>query len=339
MRAGRGPVGPVTGPTIYSPPPCRAPAADELLDPFGTLLLLLLLGLALRLFVAYVLLPQSGLRNDMSSFAAWALRMADVGPGGFYEAGVFADYPPAYMYVLWLLGEIAKFFEPILGGASPIRPLIKVPGMVADLGVAWLIYLIGVRFLGEHPPTRWLGSGARIGLIGAAVYLFNPGTVFNSAVWGQMDAVGAFVLLAGIYSLGRGWTEAAGAAAVLAVLIKFQLGWLIPIVLVVGLKRHLFGRSSVPELASRPDPVRVLSSLAVSFGTAILILFPFGMTLLPTGDPTTSIVDKFRAAADTYQGLSINALNFWRNPWTGIWDVQQWGSDQTVVGHLRRGDA
>ena len=174
--------------------------------------------------------------------------------------------------------------------------------MVADLGVAWLIYLIGVRFLGEHPPTRWLGSGARIGLIGAAVYLFNPGTVFNSAVWGQMDAVGAFVLLAGIYFLGRGWTEAAGAAAVLAVLIKFQFGWLIPIVLVVGLKRHLFGRSSVPELASRPDPVRVLSSLAVSFGTAVLLLFPFGMTLLPTGDPTTSIIDKFLAADRHVQG-------------------------------------
>ncbi len=162
----------------------------RILDPFGTLLLLLLLGLALRLFVAFVLLPQSGLRNDMSSFAAWALRMADLGPGGFYEAGVFADYPPAYMYVLWLLGEVSRFFEPILGGASPIRPLIKVPGMVADMGVATLIYLVGVRFLGEHPSTRWLGSGARIGLIGAAVYLFNPGTVFNSAVWGQMDSVG-----------------------------------------------------------------------------------------------------------------------------------------------------
>ena len=55
------------------------------------------------------------------------------------------------------------------------------------------------------------------------------------------------------------------------------------------------------------------------------------MTLLPTGDPTTSIFNKFLAATDTYKGLSINALNFWRNPLTGIWDVQQWGSDQTVV--------
>ncbi len=300
------------------------------LDPFGTLLILLLLGLALRFVIAYVLLPQSGLRNDMASFAGWAFRMADVGPGGFYEAGVFADYPPAYMYVLWLLGEIAKFFEPITG-VSPIRPLVKLPGMLADAGVAWLIYLVSVRFLGEHPPTRWLGSGARVGLIGAAVYLFNPATIFNSAVWGQMDAVGAFVILGALYFLGRGWTEAAGVAAVIAVLIKFQFGWLIPIVLVVGLKRHVFGRSSDPALAARPDPVRILTSLAASVGTAVLILLPFGMTLLPTGDPTTGIFDKFLSATQTYQGLSINALNFWRNPFTGIWDVQQWGSDQTVL--------
>jgi Gpi18-like mannosyltransferase/predicted membrane-bound dolichyl-phosphate-mannose-protein mannosyltransferase len=303
----------------------------RLLDPFGTLLLLLLAGLALRVFIAYVLLPQSGLRNDISSFGAWALRLADVGPGGFYEPGYFADYPPAYMYVLWGIGEVSRFLEPFLGGQSPIRGLVKLPAILADLGVAWLIYAIAIRFLGERPPTRWLGSGARIGLIGAAVYLFNPGTIFNSAVWGQMDAVGVLVILASLYFLGRGWTEAAGAAAVLVALIKFQFAWLIPIVLVVGLKRHLFGRSSDPALAARPDPVRILSSLAVSVGTMVLVLFPFGMRIVPTGDPATGIIDKFLAATQTYQGLSINALNFWRNPLTGIWDVQQWGSDQTVV--------
>ena len=79
-------------------------------------------------------------------------------------------------------------------GASTIQGLVKVPGIAADLGVAWFIYLIADRFFGDHPPIRWLGSGARIGLIGAAVYLFNPGTVFNSAVWGQMDSVGLVVI-------------------------------------------------------------------------------------------------------------------------------------------------
>jgi len=300
------------------------------LDPLGTLLVLLVAGLALRVLVAGLILPLSGFYTDITAFSGWAIRLADVGPAEFYAPGYFADYPPAYLYVLWPLGEVSRFLEPLLG-ASPIRGLVKVPGIAADLGVAWLIYIIAARFFGDRPPIRWLGSGARIGLIGAAVYLFNPGTVFNSAVWGQMDSVGLLVILAGLYALGRGWTEAAGLAAVVAVLIKFQFAWLIPIVAVVGLKRHLFGRSSDPVLAARPDPVRILTSLAVGFGALVAMLLPFGMTLLPTGDPTTGLIDKFRAAADQYQGLSINALNLWRNPWSGLTQVQQWGNDQAVA--------
>ncbi|MGH2489576.1 MAG: hypothetical protein ACRDFR_08170, partial [Candidatus Limnocylindria bacterium] len=91
----------------------------RLLDPFGTLVVLLLLGLALRILVAAVILPQSGLHNDITAFSAWALRLADVGPGEFYAPGYFADYPPGYMYVLWVLGEISRLVEPVLGGASP----------------------------------------------------------------------------------------------------------------------------------------------------------------------------------------------------------------------------
>ena len=297
------------------------------------MLLLLIAGLALRVVVAAVLLPQSGFHTDVNAFSAWALRLADVGPGGFYAPGYFADYPPGYMYVLWVLGAVSHALEPFIGGQA-ITGLIKLPGILADLGVAWVIYVIGSRFFGDRPPVRWLGSGARIGVIGAAVYLFNPGTVFNSAVWGQMDSVGALVILLGLYALGRGWTEAAGFAAILAFVIKFQFGWLVPIVAVVGIKRHLFGRSTDPALAARPDPVRVLSSIAVGVGSLVLLIWPFGMTVLPTGDPATGLIDKFLAATDQYQGLSINAFNVWRNPWSGLGDTQFWGSDQGIVFSL-----
>ena len=35
-----------------------------------------------------------------------------------------------------------------------------------------------------------------LGLAAATVYLFNPGVIFDSAVWGQIDSVGTLVLLA-----------------------------------------------------------------------------------------------------------------------------------------------
>ena len=300
------------------------------IDAVGAMLLLLIAGLTLRVVVAAILLPASGFHTDINAFAAWAMRMADVGPGDFYAPGYFADYPPGYMYVLWVLGEISRALEPVIGGDA-ITGLIKIPGILADLGVAWVIFLIGSRFFGDQPPVKWLGSGTRIGVIGAALYLFNPGVVFNSAVWGQMDSVGALVILLGLYALGRGWTEAAGFAAVVALVIKFQFGWLIPIVAVVGIKRHLFGRSSDPALAARPDPVRVLSSLAVGVGSLVLLIWPFGMTVLPTGDPTTGLIDKFLAAANQYQGLSINAFNVWRNPWSGLGNTLVWGDDQGIA--------
>ena len=81
----------------------------------------------------------------------------------------------------------------------------------------------------------------------------------------------------------------AALGAVVALLVKFQFAFLIPIVAIVGLRRHLFGRSSDPELDGRRDPLRVLTSLAVGIGTLTLLMLPFGMLVyapLAGGDPT-----------------------------------------------------
>ena len=119
----------------------------------------------------------------------------------------------------------------------------------------------------------------------AVLFLFNPGTIFNSAVWGQVDSVGALALLGTLYLLARGWTEAAAVGAVIALLVKFQFGFLLPVVAIVGLKRHLFGRSSDPQHADRRDPLRVLTSLAAGLGSLLLMLLPFNMAVWSPGPP------------------------------------------------------
>ena len=53
-------------------------------------------GLVLRLLLA----RGGGFPADTAIFQAWSARLADLGPGGFYEPGYFADYPPGYLYVL-----------------------------------------------------------------------------------------------------------------------------------------------------------------------------------------------------------------------------------------------
>ena len=80
------------------------------------LILLLLGGLALRLTIAYVLFPYSGFADrprdlrvvGADAGRATARRLLRATPG-------FADYPPAYLYVLWPIGVLAN----ALGGNDP----------------------------------------------------------------------------------------------------------------------------------------------------------------------------------------------------------------------------
>jgi hypothetical protein len=117
---------------------------------------------------------------------------------------------------------------------------------------------------------------------------------------------------------------------VLALLVKFQFAFLIPVVAVVGLKRHLFGRSSDPQHADRRDPVRVLTSLAAGLGSLVVLLLPFKMAIWSPGAAATSLIDKFLEASNTYSGLSINGFNLWRNPFSGLGDTLWRGCDAPI---------
>ena len=50
--------------------------------------------------------PHFGYQTDLGTYKAWALRLADRGPADFYAPNYFCDYPPGYLYILWLLGSI-----------------------------------------------------------------------------------------------------------------------------------------------------------------------------------------------------------------------------------------
>src|SRR5512135_485899 len=139
----------------HDPAQGRGARPSERSLPFeaGTLLIaIIVLGLLLRAFIAAIWIPQSGFGTDVGDFTGWAQRLSQVGPGAFYEAGTFADYPPGYLYVLWALGSIGHAIQPLVG-LDVTGGLVKIPPILADAANAWLLFLIGRRFLG-----RWLGD-------------------------------------------------------------------------------------------------------------------------------------------------------------------------------------
>ena len=282
----------------------------------SALAILLLLGLVLRLAIAYVLFPSSGFGSDIGTFTSWALAMVAHGPGDFYANVGFADYPPGYLYVLWLIGGLGHLLAPLANGdpGAVTAALIKVPPMLADIVVGGVLFSIVRRWAGDRT------DGARLGLLAAGIYVFNPVTWYDSALWGQTDAVGALVVLLAVAALVRGNSEGAAALTILAALVKPQFGIVLaPLAAGVLLHRHVLRPGSGP--AHRPlvperlatvrewfeqerGPWRLVSSATASLLVLLALLFPFGLDL-------PGFFELMAGTAGGYPYLSVNAYNPW----------------------------
>ncbi|TMD29219.1 MAG: DUF2029 domain-containing protein, partial [Chloroflexi bacterium] len=270
----------------------------------GAILIVLALGLALRLIIAYVL-PGSGFANDLASFRGWAHDLFTNGLYGFYARPGFHDYTPGYLYYLWVLGAVSQLL--------PSLDLVKIPAILSDLAIGWLIWSM----------VPELGGGRRAALFGAAIYLFVPISWFDSVVWGQVDSVGIVFLLLSIRALWREQPEVSSVLAVIAALIKPQLGIAIFIAGAVLLRRHLIdaladdrrsdqgsaddARTAAPlaaRLVDRRGPIRLATSALAGLAAAIGLSLPFGLDL-------PGLIDQVFKTAGGYPYITVNAYNPW----------------------------
>jgi len=263
--------------------------------PFG-LVCLFALGLLIRLILARY---SGGLRFDVSLFRQWSERLVQVGPAHFYAPGYFADYLPGYLYLLLALGKASH----ALSGRAPSVAMLKLPAIIADLGVGALAMLLAARIT---PSARRAKS--RTGAAAAVAILLNPGLIFISAVWGQVDSLLALLVLAGIYVLatGRqsGRREACGVALLaIAVATKAQALPALPVVGVVLVHRHLVrGAFSLRAWSAAVVRVGLLVMLAVA--VVVAMFGPFGVS--PTEIPAF-----YRNSGSVYPFTSLWAFNLW----------------------------
>lgn len=309
----------------------HAPARPRL----PAIAVLLAAGFALRLVLAWLVFPGKGLPADLGFFTSWASSLAAAGPASFYATAPSANYPPGSMLVLWVIGLLARFVASVTG--SPERDvllaLVKIPAILADLAIAALVF---------RAARGW--HGERAALAGAALYLFVPVTWYDSAIWGQVDALVAFVMLASILLLIDGWSEAAVALAVLAVLVKPQGLVALAIVGPVLLRRHLLrpalGRwlhlapGPVPVLGPhlarvdaaldglltrRQGPERLISAALAGLLVAALVVLPFDIQVhapaaladVPLVGQLAGVVGLVAKDAGQFPDLTANAYNLW----------------------------
>lgn len=301
------------------------------------LLILLSFGLILRLLLAYFILPGSGFPNDVHWFSQWGLTLEKVGPSHFYAASPDTDYPPGYLYILWFVGSISQALASATGTdvQSISMSLVKLPPMLLDIGDALLLYHVAQR-LSVDPKTS-----ASAGVTAAAIYLFNPVSWYDSAIWGQADSAGVFVALLGMIALLRWPPEIAAALSVVCALVKPQFGVvMMPLVGVVLFRRHLLPSHDANLLGTQSHwcsgngPMRLLTSAAIALVVFYALVIPFDLNL-------TKFLDRMESTANNYPFLSVNAFNPWALVTSGadhslmLAGIDHWARDDVaLVGEL-----
>ena len=232
---------------------------------------------ALALVLRFTLFPYE--TYDSRNFLGpWYDHLRQNGFQGFKTG--FSDYTPPYLYLLWLATYLPM----------PKLYAIKSFSLLADFALALVVLLI-VRLKYDRRPV-WLAAFAAV--------LFAPTIFFNSALWGQCDAIYATFLLAALYCLLRHWAGRALLFFSIAFAFKLQALFLLPLFFVLWAKGEL--------------PLKYFLLLPAVYVTLCL-------PALLAGRPFYDLLTIYLAQTNTYPRLTSSAPNLY-----------QWLPDNTVFG-------
>lgn len=234
---------------------------------------LLIIGFLLRTASALII---DGQPFDISTFRGWA-NTASSNLLKVYQNKSSVDYPPLYIYVLYIIGKLSKVS--ILGNYYVL--LLKMPSIITDILSGYLIYKISKTRVSKE-----------IGIILAAAYIFNPAVIINSTIWGQVDSFFTLIIMLALFFLSEDKIIFSTIFFILAVLMKPQGMIFLPILLFAYIK----GR----------DIKIILKSVITGIITGLIVIIPFSMS-----QGIMWIFKLYISEASEYQYASDNAFNFY----------------------------
>ncbi len=237
-----------------------------------------------------------GLGPDLGFFRQWAEVIAAGGPEDFYASEGFHNYAPSYMYVLWPIGDLDEIFG---FSDSQWNYVLKLPAIVADLGSAYVLYLL----LAGRTVSQPFGA--------AALYLVFPPVLLIGAIWGQVDSILAFFILLTIYLLDRSRPVAGAIAFTVAFLLKPQVVAAAPFLIFWLVRDHPPVWTRIRSFRLPVPPQLWWRMIGSSLGAALVLAFPFFPSLL-LWRPVFDLAGQVRTAVTEFDALNaVFAYNFW----------------------------
>lgn len=250
-------------------------------DPKKVFLILLAVAFLLRCVFAG---SSEGFASDTACFASWANLAFEGGIKNFYASGVFADYPPGFVYVLYIIGAIFSLFKiPYL--SAPCLLLLKLPAIFCDMATVLLFYKIASKKLPQQQTVMLAG-----------LYLFNPAIILNSSVWGQVDSVFTLTVLLMCWFLTENKMTQAYVVFGIGVLLKPQTLVFAPVLLY-----GIVDRVILYDFSWRNFFHNLFSGLTV-ICCMVLACMPFGLDL---------VFMQYASTLGSYPYVAVNAFNLW----------------------------
>ncbi len=240
------------------------------------LLIALLVLVAIAVVKLAVMPFFPGFGPDVGSYQSWAGDIAAQGPAQTYKEGYFLDYPPGYLYALWVAGLVANW----VGATGDFyRVIIESPAILADLALALLMFAFVRR-----------SKSAVVAFVAMLMVALNPALLYDTVIWGQSDSVLTFVALLSLVAILRERYEIAWGLAAIAVLVKPQGLMLLP---VLGWWTML-----------KTDVATWIRS-----GLALIVVAIIGIAPFQIGHEWNWILKLYTSTAAYYHETSVNAFN------------------------------
>lgn len=254
-------------------------------------LLVLFIGLILRL----TLVGNPGFEADISFWKSWSLAAIDHGIV-WTTHNTNINYPPGFIYVLWLMGKIYSLF----GDPGDYNSFWKVNNfgfllasksiaIVSDIIIACLIYW----FFSQKEKLKQLGVNlAGSQLLLSTIFFLNPVVILDSAIWGQVESFGILFTLVAIIMIFYKKPLLATAIFTVGTMMKLQNIIYIPLY-------FLF----IMRYFDLKTAVKCLGIAAFAF---LLINLPFILA-----NDMNQVLYLLTVNSDYFPWLSLNAHNLW----------------------------
>jgi Gpi18-like mannosyltransferase len=213
---------------------------------------------------------------DTGDFVYWFSKAAEVGVRPFYAVAGYVDYPPFNVYIFWAFGSLANALH------LNMATMIKIVPNIFDLGTALLINV----FVRKQ-------ASFKTALLSMALYAFNPAVIFNTAWWGQFDAVYTFFLVLSLMLALKSKPVPSAVVFALGLLTKPQGIALLPLVALL-----IYKKNGIKSL---------LASVLAFTATVFAVVLPF----TDVGNPISFLISNYSSGYTYYDKTSVNAFNLW----------------------------